>query len=98
MDRASIISAINAHLKSSGKNYYSSFYVGITNDINRRLFQEHNVDREKAWWIYCPADSAEIARSVEQHYINLGMRGGVGGGDNTSTYVYSYIITPTTVE
>lgn len=37
-----IIKDIDNHLQKSGKQYYSDFYVGITNDIERRLFEEHN--------------------------------------------------------
>ena len=35
-----IVADINSHLEKSQKQYYSDFYVGITNDIERRLFEE----------------------------------------------------------
>lgn len=38
-----IVAEIDSHLEKSQKQYYSDFYVGITNDIDRRLFEEHNV-------------------------------------------------------
>lgn len=49
---AEIIKDFDEHLTKSAKQNYSDFYVGITNDVERRLFQEHNVNRETMWWIY----------------------------------------------
>lgn len=94
----SIVNAIDKHLSISGKKYYSDFYVGITKNVEQRLFHEHNVSKENSWWIYRIAQSDEIARQVEQHYLDLGMRGAPGGGDEDSRVVYCYVVTPTTVE
>lgn len=42
---------IYAHL--NGDTNYKAYYIGITNDIDRRLFGEHNVTKtpNAAWWI-----------------------------------------------
>ena len=93
-----IVKEIDNHLSVSGKRYYSDFYIGITKNIEQRLFRDHNVPRQNSWWIYCIAESDEIARMVENHYLQLGMRGGSGGGDDGSCFVYCYAVTPTTVE
>lgn len=63
-DYQTIVDEINDHLSKSGKRYYSEFYIGITNDVNRRLFKEHNVTKEKAWWIYRTAKDSVIALSL----------------------------------
>lgn len=93
-----IIHDINAHLQNSGRHYYSDFYIGITNDIERRLFQEHNVKRDGMWWIYRTANSKAIAEEIEKHYLKLGMRGHSGGGNEDSKIVYCYAIGPTTCD
>jgi len=93
-----IISDIDAHLLKSGKKYYSEFYIGVSKNARKRLFEEHHVDEEHSWWIYRTAASSDIARRVEKYYIDLGMRGGIGGGDNTATMVYCYVVSPTTTE
>lgn len=82
----------------NGRTDYTNFYIGITNDIERRLFGEHNVSREQNWWIYREAINDEHSRAVEQHFLELGMRGGGGGGDETSIFVYCYKITNSTNE
>lgn len=48
-DFQTIIDEINDHLSKSGKRYYSDFYIGITNDVERRMFSEHNVPKESTW-------------------------------------------------
>lgn len=95
-----IVSKINEHLSKSGKRYYSEFYIGVSKDAIKRLFEEHHVDKENSWWIYTTAISSEVARQVEKHFIDLGMRGGTGdeNENENSNMVYCYVVTPTTTE
>ncbi len=92
-----IIQDINNHLSASSKKYYSDFYIGITNDIERRLFEEHKVPKEDYWWIYRKADNDESARLIEKNFLDKGMQGDTGGGSNC-LYVYCYEISNLTVE
>lgn len=95
-----IIATIDEHLKNSDRRYYRDFYIGITNDVERRLFIEHNVDKTKgaAWWIFDTANNKATAQAVEEYYLAKGMKGDTGGGTEDSIYVYCYEITDTTVE
>lgn len=97
-DYQTIIKEIDEHLANSGKQYYSDFYIGITNDIERRLFKEHNVSKNSSWWIYRTANTSDIARNIEKHFLDLGMRGDDGGGNETSKTVYCYAVSPTTID
>ncbi len=82
-----IINDIAAHFKGIP---YKNCYVGITSDVERRLFGDHNVSKDKGHWIYRTASSNSIAREIEQHFLDAGMDGGPGGGDATSRIVYAY--------
>lgn len=93
-----IIEDIDAHLQKSKKLYYSDFYIGITNNVTRRLFMEHNVSKNNAWWIYREAIDKATAQKVEEYYLAKGMEGDTGGGSDDTTYVYCYEITNTTKE
>lgn len=97
-DFQTIKSDIEAHLSKSGRRYYSDFYIGITDNVERRMFKEHNVPREKTWWIYRTATNSDIAREVENYFLKKGMRGDNGGGNDKSNIVYCYAVSPTTVE
>ena len=100
MTKEEIIRDFDAHLGKSNHQYYSEFYVGITNNIESRLFGSHKVPKDNHWWIYSPADTEEIARDVERYYLEKGMRGGPGGGtgNGDAKYVYCYLVAPYTVE
>lgn len=91
-----IAAAIYDHLK--GKTNYSSYYVGITNDIERRLFGEHNVPRNSHWRIHNEAINKEHAQAVEEHFLAKGMKGDTGGGTDDSVYAYCYRVSNETIE
>lgn len=91
-----IITEINEHLGKSYKEFYSDFYIGITDNINERLFGFHQVPQRGHWYIYMPADTDEIARKVEKFFLDLGMQGGTGGGSSKSIMVYCYEISQNT--
>lgn len=93
-----IIKEIEAYKREYNKKNTKRLYVGITNDVNRRLFGFHRVPRMNHWWIYCPADNVQIARNVEKHYLKKGLEGGDGGGNSESNIVYCYEISNETRE
>ena len=88
-----IINDIANHFE--GKTY-SDCYVGITSDVDDRLFGDHNVSKENGHWIYRTASSHTVAREIEKHFLDAGMDGGGGGGDETSKTVYAYKKTSST--
>jgi hypothetical protein len=58
-----IIADVEEHLTKSNKRYYSDFYVGITNDIERRLFTEHNVNKKTTGGFIVP-QRTKLSRRV----------------------------------
>jgi len=93
-----IIKAIDDHLSKSQKRYYRDFFIGITDDVANRLFGYHKVIKQDDWWIYCNADTDEIAQRVEKHYKDRGMDSGIGNCNDNSKFVYCYEITDKTKE
>jgi hypothetical protein len=75
---------------------YGDCYVGITSDVDSRLFGDHGVSKENGQWIYRTASYHTVAREIEQHFLDAGMDGGSGGGDETSKTVYAYKKTSST--
>jgi hypothetical protein len=96
-DSRSIMADINGHIQKSGKAN-SQWYVGITADIEKRLFGDHQVPRENHWYIYRRALNANEARNIEAAYHTAGCQGAGGGGDDTAVYVYAYVVTAQTRE
>ena len=93
-----IINDIDAYRRKHNRIHASKLYVGITNDVDRRLFGFHRVPKENHWWIYRPADDVNTARQVEKYYLDKGMQGGDGGGNNESNIVYCYEVSEDTKE
>lgn len=96
--KGEIINDIDSHLRESTKEYWSDFYIGITNNIERRLFEEHNVNKENDWWIWRKALDKGTAQEVEEYYLAKGMEGNTGGGNKDTVYVYCYEITENTIQ
>ena len=98
MTRNKIIEDFNGFIeKYGGRDAGYGWYVGITAHAQTRLFEEHKVTKSDPW-IYREADNDTIARNVEKAYLEAGYKGGSGGGDQDSRYVYAYRITDSTVE
>lgn len=98
MRKDEIIAEIKRHFGFTFLSDYSDFYVGITNDVERRLFTEHNVSEKDDSWIWCQAMNKDTAQKVEEYFLSLGMKGDTGGGTAESVIVYCYKITDTSVE
>ena len=88
---------IDTYIQRSGVRN-SGWYVGITSDVEERLFGYHQVPRQNSWWIYRRCPNATEARELEAAYHRAGCKGAGGGGDNDAVYIYAYVITSTTVE
>jgi len=96
-DKETIISDIKSHVANNGGSY-SQWYVGIATDPKQRLFNDHAVKEKGDAWIYRRCASSDVARTVEKYFLAQGIKGGPGGGDDNSDYVYAYKIAGHTVE
>ena len=85
-----IVSEINDFCATLQVKNINRVHIGITNAPKRRLFYEHKITNERHWWIYIKADCAETARAVERYFIDRGMKGNTGGGDDETIYVYCF--------
>jgi len=96
--KVTIKQKIKAYYHKHGKGQYG-WYIGIAENARERLFNEHNVNEDNGAWIYNMASSSEVARDIEEELISeLGTKGGGGGGNDKTDYVYAYKITGTTKE
>jgi hypothetical protein len=91
------IAEIDAYIKKHGGGY-PAWYVGIAADPRQRLFTDHSVTEKGGLWIHYDCGNDATARRVEQAFLNAGCKGGGGGGDQNTRYVYAYKITPSTRE
>ncbi|MCK4334518.1 hypothetical protein KAX06_07030 [candidate division WOR-3 bacterium] len=67
---------------------HKDFCIGISTSPPTRLSQHGVREDDDSYYTY--ASTSEVARRVEQHFLDLGCKGGGGGGDEDSTGVYVY--------
>ncbi len=94
-DAQAIVSGISAHIQDQG-GALSSWYVGITENVDQRLFGDHRVPKKNHWRAYRKAVSSDVARAAEKALLNQGCDGGTGGGDTDAVFVYAYLKTAIT--
>jgi hypothetical protein len=96
-DMNTILTEIKAYVAKNGGRC-SEWYAGIASDARRRLFIDHAVREIGDAWIFWPCGSSTAARNIEKILFNLGMKGGPGGGDYSTDFVYAYRIAGHTIE
>ncbi len=95
-EKQQLATEIKNHIEKEGSGY-KNWYVGITNDIDKRLFGDHCVSKQ-SWWIHREARNSAEAREIEEYFFGKGCQGDTGGGDNSTKYVYAYKISSATRE
>ncbi len=89
-DESTIKTEIKNHITSEG-GAYSNWYVGIAKDARQRLFEDHKVKEKGDAWIHRQAESDDVARKIEDYFVNtLKTDGNPGGGDEKTVFVYAY--------
>jgi len=62
-----------------------AWYIGVTEYPKERKMKHKHPDKWRMW----KTSSANVARSIERHFLDKGFKGSHGGGKNT-LYVYVY--------
>ncbi len=68
---------------------FSQWYCGITDNIERRVFEEHKV-RKGDLGLHDKCPTKNDAQLVEKALLENGCDGGTGGGNSNSKCVYIY--------
>lgn len=68
MDVRTVIKRIESYM-SKFEGDYSDWYVGITKELDEQLFDFHKVD-EKGVWISFGADTEEVAKKVQNYFLD----------------------------
>lgn len=91
MIQHNIINKIVQKADAEGSGYHK-WYVGITNNPEKRLFEGHGVNRHLTdLWVYENAYDEQDARDTEDYlHKSYGFDGGSGGGEYDSTFVYAF--------
>lgn len=71
---------------------YSYWRIGLTHDLaERKAYWKDTKNQDVTYWTAWEADSLSDAQDIEAHFIDKGMKGGVGGDLSSRKTVYVYI-------
>ncbi len=91
-----LIRFIESWLPKTGFGYYSNFYIGITDDIERSLLDDHGINPDEDMWLYSDLQNKEAALQVLNHFLDKGMLGSADNIPANAISVYCYVITDST--
>ncbi len=87
--KSGIIAAINSKV---GTTALSAWRIGLTHDMaERKKYWKDTENQDVTHWSTWEADSLLDAQAIESHFIDKGMKGGVGGDLSAIYTVYVYI-------
>ncbi|MGB9625254.1 MAG: hypothetical protein ACPMAQ_10365 [Phycisphaerae bacterium] len=90
-----IIDEITTHIRKRGGEP-GTWYVGTSNDSRAALFDQHKVKEKGDRWIRRRADSAIVAREVQEHFVSTLATDGKAAVGETAHMVYAYRKAPHT--
>ena len=94
MDFKTVVKRIETYM-SKFEGDYSDWYVGVTKELEEGLFQLHGVE-ENGIWISFGADTEEVAKKVENYFLDKKTDGRPSKIEENSRIVYVYKKTGTT--
>ena len=87
--KSGIVTGINSRV---GTTALSAWRIGLTHDLaERKKYWRDTENQDVSDWSTWEADSLSDAQAIESHFIDKGMKGGVGGDLSAIYTVYVYI-------
>ena len=90
MNAPEIIEAVESSVSAKQSPDYSSWTIGVTtNPDNRKQAFASNGQNLQNWLIW-QADDEDVAQSVEDHFLDKGMKGEITDDIGAPAYVYIF--------
>lgn len=82
---------ILAYIKEFGGDF-SDWYVGISADPKKTMFEEHCVDQENDIWLYKQALTFTACKTIQDYFLQILKTDGIAitEGDEDTDCVYLY--------
>jgi hypothetical protein len=85
-----IITDIKTYITGNGGDF-SEWYVGVCNDVNKRLSAVHKLNPKLDKWVFRTAPTSAIAKEIEYYFVKiLGADGASAGSSDLNDKVYAY--------
>jgi len=84
-----LIDSIDRFIRKNSYTYFD-WFIGLTDNAEKTLFEEHKLNREKDSWIYEEVLNDSDAKRIQKYFLNMGCVGGVFNHHTTSKFIYVY--------
>ncbi len=92
MKSTQIVKNIQLKTKENNSTVPQDYFVGVTSNPNKRVFCEHNLDKDESVYSFFEASSEIEAKKALHKLLKYDMNGFPLNGHIPGRYVYCYFI------
>lgn len=93
-----IVNCIREKEKEHESSVPQDYFVGLTDNPEKRMFYEHNINRDDGFYAYCEASSQIEANKAFDKLLEYDMNGLPIDDQMPGKYVYFYFVNSATKE
>lgn len=84
-----VIDSIHGYILKNSYTYFD-WYIGLTDNAEKTLFEEHKIDPGTDMWIFEEVPSNSDAHRIRKYFLNMGCAGGLMQNGKKIRYIYAY--------
>ncbi len=84
-----VIDSIDRFIRKNSYTYFD-WFIGLTDNAEKMLFEDHRLNREKDSWIYEEVPDESDAKRIQNYFLNMGCVGGIFNDHKTNKFIYVY--------
>lgn len=84
-----VIDSIHGFILKNSYTYFD-WYIGLTDNAEKTLFEEHKLNLGTDMWIYEEVPSNSDGCRIREYFLNMGCAGGLLRKEKKMRYIYAY--------
>lgn len=84
-----VIDSIHGYILKNSYTYFD-WYIGLTDNAEKMLFEDHKLNQVSDMWIYEEVPSDSDAFRIREYFLNMGCAGGLIQNRKKVRYIYAY--------
>jgi len=84
-----VIDSIHGFILKNSNTYFD-WFIGLSENAEKMLFEEHKLHPAYDMWIYEEVPSGSDAFRIREYFLNMGCAGGLVQHQEKIRYIYAY--------
>ena len=84
-----VIDSIHGFILKNSHTYFD-WYIGLTDNAEKMLFEEHKLNPDSDMWIYEEVPSDSDAFRIREYFLNMGCTGGLLRYPEKTRFIYAF--------